>query len=281
VVTLEGSTTTLTAAPNPAGTGQPVTLTAAVTLSGPGTPAGTIAFYDGPAQLNQTILDPTGHATYTTSALALGTHSLTAVYLGTAAYGGSTSPVVLEIIETPGFIMTLTSPSITLQTYQHTTTTVTLTSLGDFADSIALACGSAPTYVTCIFTPSPAPLIGNGTATVSFYLDTDSILGGSGLNGPIHGSLAPPPTSTRLALLLSPFTVLTLIAARRRNRRTPHLLLVLAILTLPATLFLTSCAANVIIPIPSATPGTYTIPITAAAASGLTHTTNLTLTVTP
>ena len=88
LVTAQGSTTTLTVAPNPAGTGQPVTLTAAVSLSSSAPAAGTISFYDGATLINQTTLDPTGHATYTTSALALGTHSLTAVYPGTASFTG-------------------------------------------------------------------------------------------------------------------------------------------------------------------------------------------------
>jgi hypothetical protein len=206
------------------------------------------------------------------------------VYLGSPAYGGSTSPPVLEVIETAGFTLALSSPSITLATYQHTTTTVTLTSLGNFADSIALACANTPTYVTCIFTPSPAPLTGNGTATVSFYLDTDSMLGGSGVNGPIHGSLAPPPTSTRLALLLSPFTFFALLTTRRRAKllHRPALFLILIAITLPAALFLSACGANVITPIDSTPPGTYTIPIAATGATtGVSHTTNLTLTVTP
>jgi dolichol kinase len=280
LVTAQGSTTTLTVAPNPAGAGQPVTLTAAVTLSNSGAAPGTITFYDGATQINQTTLDPTGHATYTTSSLALGTHSLTAVYPGSPGYTGSTSPAVSELIETLDFNMTLSSPSITLPTYQHTTTTVTLTSLGAFADNISITCGNPPVYVTCIFKPTPAALTSNGTTAVSFYLDTDSILGGS-VNGPIHGSLAPPPTSTRLALLLSPFTLLTLLATRRRARR-PTLFLLAVILTLPTALLFTACGSSVIIPIPSAAPGTFTIPITATGATtGIAHTTNLTLQITP
>jgi hypothetical protein len=279
IVNIQGSTTTLTVGPNPAGTGQPVTLTAGVTLSVSGTAAGTIAFYDGPTLIDQTTLDPTGHATYTTSALALGTHSLTAVYAGNAGYGGNTSPAVSELIETLGFTMTLSSPSITIVTSQHTTTTITLASLGNFADSISVSCASPPAYVTCIFTPAPAALSGNETATVSFYLDTDSILGGS-TNGPLRSSLAPPPTSSRLALLLSPFTLLALLVRRRSHRLT--LLLLVILLTLPTALLLTACGSSVITPIASATPGTYTIPITATGAtSGITHTARLTLQITP
>jgi hypothetical protein len=269
------TTTTLSATPNPAGTGQPVTLTAGVTGGG-ATPTATIAFFDGATQIAQGILDATGHASYTTSTLTLGTHNLTAVYAGSVIYAGSTSPVVTEIIELPGFTMTLSSPSISLQTYRHTTTTVTLTSLGDFTDNISVTCGNAPAYVTCTFTPNPAALAGNGTTAVSFYLDTDSIPGDA--SGPLKGSLTP---HAGLVLALSPFGLLVALGTGRR-RRTSARLLLLAILSIPAAVALTSCAANQIVPIPSTAPGTYTIPITAAgAATGLTHTAQLTLIVTP
>jgi hypothetical protein len=279
IVTAQGSTTTLTVAPNPAGVGQPVTLTAGVTLSNTGAAPGIVSFYDGLTLIGQATLDATGHATYTTSTLALGTHSLTAVYPGSLSFGGSTSLPVSESIQLLNFSITLTNPSVTLQTGQHTTTSVVLTSIGNFADNITITCGTPPAYVTCMFTPTPAALTGNGTATVSFYLDTDSIVGGT-VNGPIRGSLAPQPTSTRLALLLSPFTLLTLLT-RRRSQRLRRLLLLL-ILTLPTTLLVTSCASSIITPIPSAAPGTYTIPITATgASSNIAHTANLTLQITP
>jgi hypothetical protein len=88
------TTTTLTAAPNPVTYGQPVTLTATVAPAGPGTPAGTVTFYDGTAKLATVSVTPgIGHATatYTTSALAAGMHSITAVYSGDADYASSTS----------------------------------------------------------------------------------------------------------------------------------------------------------------------------------------------
>jgi hypothetical protein len=280
LVALQGSATTLTVGPDPAGLGQQVTLTAGVSLSTPGIAAGTIAFYDGATQIDQSTLDATGHATYTTSSLALGMHSLTAVYAGNPAFGSSASPAVSELVETPGFTMTLSSPIVILQTSQHTSTTITLTSLGNFADNIGIVCGNLPVYVTCIFTPASAALSGNGTSTISLDLDTDSILGGP-VNGPISSSLAQPPTSAALALLFPPFGLLALLAtSRNAHRRT--LFFFAAILTLPAALLLTACGSSVVTPIPSATPGTYAIPITATGAStGASHSATLTLQITP
>jgi hypothetical protein len=292
VVNLYGSATTLTAAPNPAGTGQTVTLTAAVTGTGRAIPGGTVTFYDSATQLGQATLDATGHATYSTTTLALGTHTLTAVYAGTATYFASTSPAVSEVIQTPGFTIALSSPSITLQTYHHTTTTVTLTSLGNFTDNIVVACVNPPAYVTCIFTPNPAALTGNATAAVSFYLDTDSIIGGDARKGPTS-ALAVQPKSSRnrtsasnLALLVPPLGLLAILTARRRGRLgrriTHRTLLLLALLFIPAALSLGGCGGDIFFRIPSAAPGTYTIPITAASTStGLSQAAQLTLTVTP
>jgi hypothetical protein len=274
------SATILTVLPNPASPGQAVTLSAAVAGTGFGsstTPSGAIAFYDGAFILAPATLDATGQATYTASTLALGTHTLTAVYAGSAVFSGSTSNAVSEIVVKPDFSLTLSSPAVGLQTYQHTTTTVTLTSVGAFADNLTLACANPPAYVTCIFTPSPAALAGSGTAAVSFYLDTDSILGGDGLNGPLRASRGQAASSIGLALLLAPFSVLAALAGRRRLWP-----LLIAVLVLPAMLALGGCGGNVVSPVLSAAPGIYVIPVTATgAATGLTHTAQLTLTVSP
>ncbi|MFJ7198579.1 MULTISPECIES: Ig-like domain-containing protein [unclassified Streptomyces] len=39
-----------------------------------------------------------GVATFTTSALSVGSHSMTAVYGGSTSYNGSTSPVVTQTV---------------------------------------------------------------------------------------------------------------------------------------------------------------------------------------
>jgi hypothetical protein len=172
--------------------------------------------------------------------------------------------------------MTLSSPTVSLQTSQHASTTITLTSLGNFADNIGIVCGNLPAYVTCTFTPASAALSGNATATVSLDLDTDSVLART-VDGPIKSS----PASAALALLFPPFGLLALLATRRNaNRRTFFFLA--AILTLPAALLLTACGPNVITPIASAAPGTYAVPITATGAStGASHSATLTLIITP
>src|SRR5208337_621746 len=79
----QASTTTTLAAPvGPSVYGQSLTLTATVAVVSPGagTPTGSVEFFDGTTSIGTTPLNGTT-ATLTT-ALAVGTHSITAEYLG-------------------------------------------------------------------------------------------------------------------------------------------------------------------------------------------------------
>lgn len=289
VVTAYPSTTVLTAAPNPGYGGQAITLTA--TVAGVGTtitPTGTVTFYDGTTVLGSATVDPIKHANFTTSALTVGVHSLTAVYspYSNSPDTASTSPAITENVLESEFSITLPNPIITLAKYQHTTTAITLASFGAFSDSVTVTCGGTlPVYLTCLPSPTSTQMTPDGSASVSLYLDTDSDLGGR--NGPVSAHNNPPASPLNLALLLSPVSLIAALAARRRrlfNRRltSPFLLLLLTVLPLPMLFAITSCGGNIITPIPATAPGTYTIPITATGATtGLTHTVQLTLIVTP
>jgi hypothetical protein len=82
---LKGNTTTsVTAAPNPAAFGEAVTFTAIV-ISPSGTPSGSITFTLDTFNVNVS-LDVNGQAVYVTNALAVGTHAVTATYSGAANF---------------------------------------------------------------------------------------------------------------------------------------------------------------------------------------------------
>ena len=70
----------------------PVTFTATV-ASGGGTPTGTVSFLDGATTIGTGTLAG-GIATFTTSALTVGTHPITAVYGGSGNFVSSTSAVL-------------------------------------------------------------------------------------------------------------------------------------------------------------------------------------------
>src|SRR3989442_619450 len=77
------TTTTVASSANPSVFGQSVTFTAtvAVVAPGAGSPSGTVTFLDGATTLGTGALSG-GTATFTTSALAVGSHSITAFYGG-------------------------------------------------------------------------------------------------------------------------------------------------------------------------------------------------------
>jgi hypothetical protein len=91
------TSTTLVSAPDPSTVGQTVTFTATVKAASPGTPTGTVTFKEGAATLATGTLTG-GKATFTTSKLAKGTHSITAGYGGSTNYLPSTSSVLKQTV---------------------------------------------------------------------------------------------------------------------------------------------------------------------------------------
>ena len=92
------TTTTLTSSRNPSNNGQRVTFTAAIS---PSTATGSVQFFDGYAWLG-TVPVGSGKASFTTSSLSPGSHSITAQYSGDAAYNGSTSAVLTQTVRKNG-----------------------------------------------------------------------------------------------------------------------------------------------------------------------------------
>jgi Big-like domain-containing protein len=92
-----GTSTSLVSTPNPSTVGQTVTFTATVKAATSGTPTGTVTFKDGATNIGTGALSA-GKATFKTSKLAKGIHSITAVYGGSTSYLGSTSPVLKQTV---------------------------------------------------------------------------------------------------------------------------------------------------------------------------------------
>jgi len=95
------TSTSLTSTPNPSTVGQAVTLRATVSPAPPatGVPTGTVTFRDGAATIaGSPVTLVNGVATLVTSALATGSHSLTAVYSGDDDFLASTSAAVTQVV---------------------------------------------------------------------------------------------------------------------------------------------------------------------------------------
>jgi hypothetical protein len=123
-VNTNSSATTLSSSVNPSTLGQSVTFTATVIGTG-GTPTGTVTFRDGAAAIGSSGLNAGGQATFTTSALAAGNHSITAVYGGDFTHGSSTSPPVTQTVNlrpTTTVVVSSANPSARGQSVTFTAT---------------------------------------------------------------------------------------------------------------------------------------------------------------
>jgi hypothetical protein len=208
--------------------------------------------------------------------LTAGTYTFTCQYNGAQNFGLSTcAPVTATVITPPDFSLTANPPSITIETQHHKTMQLSLTAIGSFSGPVYLSCQvPLPPYLTCELPLSETLSVGQ-TKTFNFTMDTDELLNflaNSSPASPSPWTLVP----RRMALLLP-----LALAGFVRRRRMLRGLLLLAVLAVGAT-GLTACGSKW----PRhTTPGTYTIPVvgTGTAPNGtvITHTQNITLTVTP
>jgi FtsP/CotA-like multicopper oxidase with cupredoxin domain len=157
---LVASTSTITAAPNPAKVGAAVTFTAEVTGSS-GTPTGSVTFLHGTTSLGTVTLNNSGVATLTTSSLPAGTYAITASYSGDTTYAASTSPAVTETVSK----MTASSSTITAAPNPAKwRTAVTFTT--KVTGSSGTPTGSV-TFLHGTTSLGTVPLNGSGTAALS------------------------------------------------------------------------------------------------------------------
>ena len=267
------TTTLLTSAPNPSALGQAVTLTATVTTSGSTAPTGTVTFYDGTTTLGTSTLNGSGIATYTTSSLSVGQHSMTAVYGGDANNAGSTSSVLTQTVNAADFTLTSNPTSATVTAGQSGTFTLTVTPQGSFTSPISFSCSGLPALAGCTFKPaSVTPNSSTATSTLTITTTAQT------------ASLASPfrrrSSSLYAMLLVLPAMLLGRVGMAAPKRR-KLLSYCLAFVLVGGCLLQVACGGG------SngggsgrggTPPGTYTVTVTGAAGSTQ-HTTAVTLTV--
>ena len=98
-VTQASTRTSLQSSANPSTSGLEVTFTATISVPSPGsgTPTGTVTFYDGTTAMGTGDVSG-GVATFSTSSLSTGTHSIKAVYEGDTNFKTSTSAVLRQVV---------------------------------------------------------------------------------------------------------------------------------------------------------------------------------------
>jgi hypothetical protein len=182
------TTTTVTSSQNPAYQGASVTFTATVATVGSHAPTGTVNFNDGATIIGSGTLGPVSGsqvATYTTSTLTVGSHSITAVYAGDTNNAGSTSSVLTQTINViPTFTFVSTSGTVTSHTVKSGQTslsysfTATPTSGSTFVNAVNLSCTAfAPpdptlTSSSCTFSPSATIAAESHASTVTMTISS-------------------------------------------------------------------------------------------------------------
>ena len=156
------TTTSVSSSPTSLTAGTIVTFSANVAASS-GVPFGGATFYDGTLLLGTHSLQANGSCSYSTAALAVGTHNITAMYNANSTFAGSASSVV---------VVTVTSAA---------------SALAPTVVSLATTDGADQSFLAARVTgPSGVP-----TGEVTF-LDDGNILGSAATNGSGSASLAVP-----------------------------------------------------------------------------------------
>jgi len=129
VVQQTGTTTTLSSAATTTLAGEPAVFTSTVTSS-TGVPTGSVSFFDGIKSIGTAPLNAQGVATFSTSTLAVGTHSITAVYSGDGYYTTSTSAALQQTVVLATTSLTISAPTAPVNAGVAFTVNTTLTSNG-------------------------------------------------------------------------------------------------------------------------------------------------------
>jgi hypothetical protein len=274
-VQLRPTTATLTASSTSLTGGQQVTLISVVRYSGPVTPTGKITFLNNGNLLGTVALDATGVATYTLNILT-SSATVVATYSGDTVYAGSTSAQTNITVAPPTqFSMALNPSSVTLQSQQHMTTTLTITSLNNFTDTLDLGCLGLPFAATCTFSTDQAALAAGGQQVIQVVVDTGSPL----TAGSVARLERSGPRSLAALCFLPGGALLGLVFLRGRRRMRAGLGGLLMLLLLAGlSVGLSGCSGlNV-----NGTPaGNYVFQVTATGTgTGVTQSMDVTLTVT-
>ena len=181
---LASTSTSLTSSVNPSSGGQSVTFTAAVTSTGIIAPSGFVTFRDGADVLGTGFLNAFGMATFTTSSLSIGSHSITAEYDGDANSGGSLGALTQTVLNNPPVAR---CKNVTVSADSSCTAGGPSTTIDDGS--------SDPDGDAITFTQTPAAPYPLGSTTVTLTV-TDSRGGSSSCTGVVTVNDTSPPSAT-------------------------------------------------------------------------------------
>jgi hypothetical protein len=263
-------TVTLTASPNPVFLSNPVTFTATI-ASFATTPTGTVVFYDGSTQLGSGTVT-SGVATFTTSALTIGPHSITAAYSGDSSYNPATTSALTQTVQ--DFTLTLaggaTTGSATAPMEGSASYPLVITPVGGatLPGAVSLSVTGLPVGRSAVFTPATAPA-NAGTSNVTFEVLPP---GQSAAHSTPRSPFGKISRNVALGLILFPFALGLPFSGRlRRGAHRLRSFVLLALIGAAIAAGLNGCGIT-------QTPQGYSLTVT-AASGGLSHTMTLKLTV--
>ncbi len=188
------TTTTVSSSANPSVFGQSVTFTATVApvLPGAGTPTGTVTFKDGATTLGTGTLNGSGQATFSTSALSVSNHAITADYAGDANFNLSSGTLSGgQTVNKANTTTTITSdtpdPTVTGEGYTASfTVTANAPGAGTPSGNVTVSdgtdtCVATVTVGSCTLTSTTA-----GAKTLTATYAEDANFNGSASAGVSH-----------------------------------------------------------------------------------------------
>jgi hypothetical protein len=132
-------------------------------------PTGTVSFLDGNTVLaTSTLIN--GRAVFTTSDLAVGSHSITVVYGGDEKNAPSNSVAISETIQPYDFSMTTATPGDVVVPHGGTALSFILASVGDFSEDLTMTVTNVPDSFSANLSPTILHLDPGASAKVTLNL---------------------------------------------------------------------------------------------------------------
>jgi subtilase family serine protease len=292
------STTTLTASAVSVTSGTSVTLTATVAGSGSSTvPTGTVQFLVDNVASGGAVTLTGGVATFTlaTTILASGNHIVSAAYSGDSTYAGSKASVNIDVTSATNADFTLTPATTTVTVASGKDApgvTFTVTPVNGFTGSVAFSASTTSSTLDATYSFTVTPVVISSTTAGTTVLDLSAYVANVRQNkvGLVRKPLAAenrPPSigghTTWYAGSGAALACVVLLMVPRRRRMGALLGLMLTFATIGGSMGLTGCGGGSSSSVPgqsNATPGTYTINVSATSTttSGTQVTHNATVT---
>jgi hypothetical protein len=178
---LEPTLAVVTSTPNPSEYGNVVTFMTTVTTSGTFVPTGAVNILDGGKQIGTaTLIGSTGVGGFATSLLAVGSHTITAAYLGDTNNGPGTSAAITQVVnqaQTTTGVAAAPSPGIagapvaitaTVKTTQGAAPTSGTVTFTDTLNGTAATLGSAALGTAGTATINPTLAVGSHSIVATY-----------------------------------------------------------------------------------------------------------------